>query len=162
MNRSHPRHGFTLVEVMVALVVLTIAGIGVMDLLARGQSQNHRRRSVEAALHIARNEVERVQAGDPRLVPTSAAWTHTDETGTPAAEGTFRVRVSRTTACDAVAAVIDDSGSGAAPPCAGAIPQVEIAVEHAREGAWTRLVTRTVRDAAIQPSSGSWAHAGAS
>ena len=153
------RRGFTLVEVLVAMVVLAIGAAGLIQLFSQAQQQNDRRRSSEVARRIAENEVQRARAAGPWNVPAGGTWARVDQNGTPDPAGEYRVYVDRDLFCDPSAARVNDTG-GPPPPCAGAFAQVTVRVEHFRAGTWSTRVQRILREAGDAPASGSWTLAG--
>lgn len=164
-RRAMKRHGalgargFTLVEVLVAVVVLAIGAAGLIQLLAQAQQQNDRRRSSEVARRIAENEVQRARSAGPWNVPAVGARTRVDQNGTPDPGGEYRVYVDRDLSCDARSARLNDSG-GPPPPCAGAFARILVRVEHLRAGAWSIRAERTLRESGNAPQTGSWNLAG--
>lgn len=151
--------GFTLVEVLVAIVVLTIGAAGLIQLLAQGQQQNHRRRASEAARRIAENEVQRARSAGPWTIPDAGATARVNQYGGPDPAGDFRVFVDRDLVCDSRAARPDDSGAGA-PACPGAIARVTVRVDHLRDGAWLTRAVRTLHESGSAAATGSWTPAG--
>jgi len=150
------RAGFTLVEVMVALVVLGIGAAGVMQLMAQGAQQNGRRRMKEAALRIAANEIQRARSSSIWSIPAVANATRVDETGSPDPTGPYRVSVVRTILCDPAATRPDDRGTGATGRCDGAIARIDVRVEHLEDGLWTPRAERTLIEAGEDPGTGTW------
>ncbi len=55
------REGFTLLELMLALVLLGVAALGIVDLLSVTESQGHALLNREAALLICRERIEQLQ-----------------------------------------------------------------------------------------------------
>lgn len=151
--------GFTLVEVLVAVVVLAIGAAGLVQFIAQGQQRNARRRAAEDAVRIMDNEVQRVRSAGGWNVPAATVTTRVDRSGLPDPAGTYRVRVGRTVACDAEGARPNDSG-GPPEPCPGAHPAVLLHVEHLSAGTWTLRAERQVRATAREVGSGSWSPAG--
>ena len=109
--------GFTLVEVLVAVVILAIGAAGLIQLLAQAQQQNDRRRGAEVARRIAENEVARARSAGPWNVPATAVSARVDPNGTPDPAGAYRVTVQRDVVCDGPSARPNDTG-GAAAACA--------------------------------------------
>lgn len=153
------RRGFTLVEVLVAVVVLAIGAAGLIQLLAQGQQQNHRRRSSEAARRIAENEVQRARSAGAWAVDAGGTTARVNQYGAPDADGEFRVYVDRDLVCDSRAEQPDDSGSGP-PPCAGALARISVRVDHLREGEWTTRIDRMFLESGASPATGKWSPAG--
>jgi type II secretion system protein I len=150
------RGGFTLVEVMVALVVLAIGAAGVIQLMGQGQQQNGRRRMKEAALRIAANEIQRARSSGIWSIPAVAAPTRVDATGAPDAAGPYRVSVVRTTQCDPAAARPDDPGTAGTGRCDGAIARIDVTVEYLEAAVWTTRAQRTLIEAGENPGTGTW------
>ncbi|HKP76144.1 MAG TPA: type II secretion system protein [Longimicrobiaceae bacterium] len=151
--------GFTLVEVLVAVVILAIGAAGLIQLLAAAQQQNDRRRGSESARRIADNEVARARSAGPWNVPTTPATARVDQNGTPDPAGAYRVTVWRDLVCDNPSARPNDTG-GAAAACAGALARVTVRVEHLRGGSWSTRAERTLYESGNEPASGSWSLAG--
>lgn len=160
-GRARSRAGFTLAEVLVALVVLGVGAAGLIQLLGQAQRQNSRRRASEAALRIAENEVQRVRSAGPWSVPAAGAAARVDGSGAPDPAGAYRVQVGRSLSCDAASARLDDRSAGTSPPCPGALARVAVRVEHLRGGAWTVLAERTIATGGEGAAGGSWSLAGA-
>ncbi len=153
------RSGFTLVEVLVAIVLLAIAAAGLIQLLAQAQQQNDRRRSSEVARRLAENEVERARGAGPWNVPAVGTPTRVDPNGTPDPNGEYRVHVERDLACDSRSARLNDAG-GPPPPCAGAFARITVRIDHFRAGAWSTRAERVLHESGNTPASGSWTLAG--
>lgn len=153
------RAGFTLVEVLIALVVLGIGAAGLIQLLGLAQQQNDRRRSSEVALRIAENEVQRARSAGAWNVPASGTATRVDQNGAADPAGEYRVLVDRDLYCDSRSERLDDSGAGASP-CPGAFATVTVQVEHFRNGGWEVRVERTLQESGDNPAAGSWSLAG--
>jgi prepilin-type N-terminal cleavage/methylation domain-containing protein len=153
------RHGFTLVEVMVAVVVLAIGAAGLIQLLAQAQQQNDRRRSSEVTRRIAANEVERVRAAGPWNVPAAGTPERVDPNGTRDASGEYRVYVDRDLFCDARSSRLNDTGAPP-PPCPGALARITVRVEHLRAGAWSLRASHVLHERGDAPASGAWTLAG--
>jgi prepilin-type N-terminal cleavage/methylation domain-containing protein len=158
-NRSARPPGFTLVEVMVALVVLAIGAAGIIQLLGQSQQQNTRRRASETSQRIADAEVEAARAGGVWNVPSPGTATRLADDGTPDPTGPYRVFVERQVLCDAASARPADDGV-AASGCAGALAQVAVTVEHLDAGTWTTRASRVIVDAGARPATGRWSPAG--
>lgn len=164
-RRAMKRHGalgvrgFTLVEVLVAVVVLAIGATGLIQLLAQAQQQNDRRRSSEVARRIAENEVQRARSAGPWNVPAAGTRTRVDQNGTPDPVGEYRVYVDRDLFCDARSARLNDSG-GLPPPCAGAFARILVRVEHLQAGTWTIRAGQVLHESGNAPQTGSWNLAG--
>jgi prepilin-type N-terminal cleavage/methylation domain-containing protein len=154
-----PRGGFTLVEVLVAVVVLAIGAAGLIQLLSQAQQQNDRRRSSEVARRIAENEVQRARGAGAWNVPAVGAPTRVDQNGTPDVDGEYRVYVDRDLFCDPSSTRLNDTG-GPPPPCAGAFAQITVRVEHFRAGAWSTRANQVLLESGTSPASGSWTLAG--
>jgi prepilin-type N-terminal cleavage/methylation domain-containing protein len=153
------RGGFTLVEVLVAVVVLAIGAAGLIQLLSLAQQQNDRRRSTEVARRLAENEVQRARGAGPWNVPADGTTARVDRNGTPDPNGPFRVRVHRDLVCDPASARPDDTGGGS-PPCPGALARITVRVEHLRAGAWSTRMQRVLHESGSAPASGTWNLAG--
>jgi prepilin-type N-terminal cleavage/methylation domain-containing protein len=153
------RAGFTLVEVLIAVVVLAIAAAGLIQLLAQAQQQNDRRRGSEVARRIGENEVQRARAAGAWNVPVAGAPARVDADGTPDPNGEYRVTVGRDLVCDAPSARPNDTG-GPAPPCAGALARITVRVERFRDGGWSTRLLRVLHESGNEPASGSWSLAG--
>lgn len=151
--------GFTLIEVLVAVVVLAIGAAGLVQLIAQGQQRNARRRAAEDALRIMDNEVQRVRSAGGWNVPAATVTTRVDQSGLPDPAGPYRVRVGRAVACDAAGTRPNDSG-GPPEPCGGAHAAVLLGVEHLSAGTWALRAERQVRTTARAAGSGSWSPAG--
>ena len=151
--------GFTLVEVLVAVVVLAIGAAGLIQLLAQAQQQNDRRRSAEVARRIAENEVERARSAGPWNVPAVGVPTRVDQNGTPDPGGEYRVYVDRDLFCDESSARLNDGG-GPPPPCAGAFARILVRVDHLRADTWTTRAERVLHESGNDPQTGSWTLAG--
>jgi type II secretion system protein I len=151
--------GFTLVEVLVAVVILAIAAAGLIQLLAQTQQQNDRRRGSEAARRIADNEVARARSAGPWNVPATPTTTRVDRNGTPDPAGAYRVTVQRDVVCDAPSARPNDTGD-AVTACAGALARITVRVEHLRGDSWSTRAERTLYECGDEPASGSWTLAG--
>ena len=156
---SRSRRGFTLVEVLVAVVVLAIGAAGLIQLFAQAQQQNDRRRSSEVARRLAENEVQRARSAGPWNVPAVGTPTRVDQNGTPDLAGEYRVYVDRDLLCDASSSRPNDAG-GPPPPCAGAFARITVRVDHFRAGAWSTRVQRVLYESGSDPASGSWTLAG--
>lgn len=153
------RSGFTLVEVLVAIVVLAIGAAGLIQLLAQAQQQNDRRRSSEVARRLAENEVQRARGAGPWNVPAVGTWARVDQNGTPDLAGEYRVYVDRDLFCDPSSSRVNDAG-GPPPPCAGAFARITVRVDHFRAGAWSTRAERVLHESGEAPASGSWTLAG--
>lgn len=158
-RRVRGARGFTLVEVLVAVVVLAIAAAGLMQLFAQAQQQNDRRRSSEVARRLAANEVQRARSAGPWHVPAVGTPTRVDQNGTPDLAGEYRVYVDRDLLCDRPSWQPNDAG-GPPPPCAGAFARIIVRVDHFRAGAWSTRVRHVLYESGSDPSSGSWTPAG--
>lgn len=137
------RRGFTLVEVMVALVLLAVGAAGLIELLGEGQRLSAGRRSNEAASRIAETELRSTLVAGAASVPPAGTSELLSEDGTPDPSGPFRVLVQREVTCDPPSALPDDSGSGATPPCTGALTHIVAQVEHLEGAGWTLRASRT-------------------
>ena len=157
--RPRSRCGFTLVEVLVAVVVLAIGAAGLIQLLAQAQQQNHRRRGSEAARRIAENEVQRARSAGPWAVSGGGTTARVNQYGAPDPEGDFRVYVDRDLVCDSRADQPNDTGS-VTPPCPGALAQITVRVDHLREGVWITRVERVLQESGSNPATGTWTLAG--
>lgn len=151
--------GFTLVEVLVAVVVLSIGAAGLIQLFAQAQQQNDRRRSSEVARRLAENEVQGARSAGPWDVPAAGTWARVDQNGTPDPAGEYRVLVDRDLLCDASSSRPNDAG-GPPPPCAGALAGITVRVDHFRGGAWSTRVSQVLLESGSTPASGSWTLAG--
>lgn len=158
-RRVRGARGFTLVEVLVAVVVLSICAAGLIQLFAQAQQQNDRRRSSEVARRLAENEVQRARSAGPWNVPAVGTATRVDQNGTPDLAGEYRVYVDRDLLCDGRSSQPNDTG-GPAPPCAGAFARITVRVDHFRAGAWSTRVSQVLYESGSDPESGSWTLAG--
>jgi len=149
------RGGFTLVEVLVALVVLSIGAAGLIQLLGQAQQQNDRRRSSETALRIAENEVQRARGAGPWNVTAAGTMMRVDQNGAPAPNGEYRVYVDRDLACDSRSERLDDAGA-APEPCRGAFARITVRVDHLQGAAWRTRVQRTLLESGEDPAAGTW------
>jgi len=146
--------GFTLVEVLVALVVLTIGAAGLIQLLAQAQQQHQRRRTSEEARRIAQNEVQLVRSAGAWSIPEEGSTRRVNPYGAPDPDGSFRVTVGGETECDPLAARPDDPGAGETA-CAGAFARITIRVDHLRDGTWVTRAQRTFYQSGGGPTVGS-------
>lgn len=158
-RRSRGARGFTLVEVLVAVVVLAIGAAGLIQLFAQAQQQNDRRRSSEVARRLAENEVQRARSAGPWNVPAVGTATRVDQNGTPDSIGEYRVYVDRDLLCDASSARPNDAGAPP-PPCPGAFARIMVRVDHLRAGAWSTRAGYVLIESGSDPASGSWTLAG--
>ena len=92
MERHRSAHGFTLIEVMLAMALLAIGVAGLMGLLRTGYLVNADARRMTRAVTIAQdlmNQMELWPYGDPRLAIGAKAETDiTDDAGTYLTEET--------------------------------------------------------------------------
>ena len=151
--------GFTLVEVLVSLVLLSIGAAGLIGFLNQVQQQNDRRRNAEIALRIGWNEVERVRGAGAWNVPSTGTLTRIDASGAPAPFGEFLVYVYRNVYCDPLSERTNDSGT-VLQPCPGAFARITVRVDHLQAGAWRTRVLHVFEDSGNAPATGSWNLAG--
>lgn len=159
LTKTRRQQGFTLVEVIVSVVLLSIGAAGLIQFLNQVQQQNDRRRTSENALRIAWNEVERVLSAGAWNVPITGTVTRVDAAGTPASTGEFRVYVDRNLYCDALSDRINDSGA-IAVPCRGAFARITVRVDHLLAGTWRTRALHVFEASGNAPASGSWTLAG--
>lgn len=158
-GRCNRSRGFTLVEILVAIVVLAIGATGLIQLLAQAQQQNHRRRASEAARRIAENEVQRARSSGSWAIPMGGTTARVNQYGGPDPNGEYRIFVDREMVCDSQADVPDDTGVGA-PACPGAMARITVRVDHLRVGTWNTRAARTLHESGTAPATGSWTPAG--
>ena len=158
-RRVRGARGFTLVEVLVAVVVLAIGAAGLLQLFAQAQQQNDRRRSSEVARRLAENEVQRARSAGPWNVPAVGTPTRVDQNGIPDLAGEYRVYVDRDLLCDSRSSRPNDAG-GPPPPCAGAFARITVRVDHFRAGAWSTRASHILYESGSDPATGSWTLAG--
>jgi prepilin-type N-terminal cleavage/methylation domain-containing protein len=151
--------GFTLVEVLVALVVLTVGVAGLIQLLSQAQQQHQRRRASEEARRIAQNEVQRARSAGAWSIPQEGSTSRVNAYGAPDADGPFQVVVGHDVECDPHAGRPDDSGAEILT-CPGAHARITIRVEHLRDGDWITRAQRTLHQSYNGPAVGSWNPAG--
>jgi prepilin-type N-terminal cleavage/methylation domain-containing protein len=159
--RQHGRSvgGFTLVEVLIAIVILSIAAVGTMNVIDRVLQQNDRRRSAEVARRIAANEVERARSAGAWNVPLTGSTVRVDYSGAPATGGEYRVYVDRNLFCDAPSDRPNDAGT-APPPCPGPYARITVRVDHLQHGTWRTRASRVLDESGALAESGTWSLAG--
>lgn len=104
-NRIRDRRGMTVVEVMISLVVLSVATVGLMQMLSASSYNSIDRRSYEMAQHIMANEVERLRVTGPWPMSADATPSITlqlDEHGKRLTSGTgkYQLYLARETQCN--------------------------------------------------------------
>lgn len=97
LRSDERRSGFTLYEVVVALVLLGIAVPPLLNGLAANTRFATDRGERAAAERVLRNEAELVAAA-PAAIPPSRSY-RSDRSGRPAVSGRFLVQTRRTTRC---------------------------------------------------------------
>jgi len=83
------RHGFTMIEVLVTLVILMIGLLGIAGLMAQGQRTSFEAYQRQQALALANDMAERIKGNRPGVDGTAVATTYTATLplGTPAGDG---------------------------------------------------------------------------
>lgn len=89
LSALRSRHGFTLVEMMVALVVFGLGLMALAQTMPQGLAMRDRARRMSVATNLAQQEVERLR-GLPYDDPQLAGGAHTDPMGP--AEGVYARR----------------------------------------------------------------------
>lgn len=81
--------GFTLIEILVTLVILTIGLLGIAGLMAQGQRASFEAYQRQQALALANDMAERIKANRPGADTTAVAETYATALplGTPAGDG---------------------------------------------------------------------------
>lgn len=117
MTRSTPLNeaGFTLYEIVVALIVLAVALHPIVTTLSANNRISTDRRDRLDAERVLRNETALLMASDQGLVWESRAY-HADRSGRVNDAGIFEVETRRSVRCDVGQAPFDND---AAPPIAG-------------------------------------------
>lgn len=161
MNRIRNERGFTLVETMVALVVLAIGGWGVMSMLAEDGYGRAAREAHLAAERIARNEVERLEVAGAWSGPAAGASERVDERGVADPEGDYVVTIAAARTCNGGEWQPDRDPAATSP---GGCPAERSSVRYTvtvayPAGAAARTLTREVWLAGTEPASGSWSFA---
>lgn len=95
---GRPQHGFTLLEVMIAMTILAVGLLALLMAQAQAITDGSRGRHTQTAAAVARDQMERIQRmpfGDAALQPTSwgtPPWIPNDTS--PLAPGEVPVRVT--------------------------------------------------------------------
>lgn len=159
MKRSTDRRGFTLIEVLMSLAILSIAGIGLVGMLSESGQQNYRRLAAVDALRLARNEAQRALTA-PAVVPGVGSTYRMNADGTPNTAGVYRARVQAQLWCDALSSAPDDRGGAPAPACRNHT-RILVNVDFLEGGTtWRTLATYQAFAPANEPQASTWSPAG--
>lgn len=94
MHRARSR-GFTLIEILVTLVILTIGLLGIAGLIAQGQRASFEAFQRQQALSLANDMAERIKANRPGV--DSVATTYAAAMASPAGIGTYFAQIAAAT-----------------------------------------------------------------
>ena len=158
-QRPPNNRGFTFVEVLIALAVLAIAGIGLVGMLSTGGQQNFRRRAGVDALRLARNEAQRARSS-ATLVPGTGSTYRMNADGTLNTSGPYRATVQAINWCDPTSAAPNDQTGAAVPACVNAL-RVRVTVAYLLDGStWTTMATHDAFVSTSNPQASAWVPAG--
>lgn len=93
-NKVQGQAGFSLVELLVAVLILAVGLLGLAELQVSTMKANAQSDSITVANHLAQKVIEEISAAsgnDPRLVTTVTAQTWTGSPFTVAGAGAYNV-----------------------------------------------------------------------
>jgi prepilin-type N-terminal cleavage/methylation domain-containing protein len=155
--RPLSRAGFTLMEVVGALAVLSIAGLGLLTMLRENERNTRERTQEFTAEQIVRNEIERLRIAGPWGGPVTTSFT-VDHTGARTPTGNYTVAITRVGTCNGGVFHRDTGYEGASPAGCPALRPTAVYTVQARfrVHGQTRSVVRTLSLGSSETTSSTW------
>lgn len=98
-TRRHARAGFTLIEIIIAAVLLGLTGLGIARVLSQNNTRATEALERQTALGLAKSTVERIRAAGPLTYRTSGESFQAASDGSRTASGPYRVTILRNVSC---------------------------------------------------------------